>query len=376
MRPKSMILIVIALGCGLIASIGISQVMESQVVEQPIVTPMEKIYVATTDVPLGQALSPQMVKLEEWPQDKVPEGAIRSLEQIEGQRSLTRLYPGEPILMAKLVDASKFFGAAEKIPKGFRVASVRVTMDSSASGLINPGDCVDVLVFLKRGAGIASTGTRTILKNVTVFAVNDRFQRDPDEEGEGGLRAKTVSLLVKPNQVEKLMLAQELGRIKLSLRPSDDDSQDQATGATIADLDSGSSDSGTGFSIAAAVGEPSAGGITDFLSGMKAELDAAADISHQTSATIPKQAWVMHIHTPDRVEVFNWDDPESLPRELLSGDSPNMPADFSTAPVSTPTTPPTTGESTLSGDEGSSQTEASSAEGVESDQSSASDLLN
>jgi pilus assembly protein CpaB len=376
MRPKSMILIVIALGCGLIASIGISQVMESQVTEQPIVTPMEQIYVATTDVPLGQTLSPQMVKLEEWPQDKIPEGAVRSLEQLEGQRSLTRLYPGEPIMMAKLIDANKFFGAAEKIPKGFRVASVRVTMDSSASGLINPGDRVDVLVFLKRGAGITSTGTRTILKNVTVFAVNDRFQRDPEEEGEGGLRAKTVSVLVKPNQVEKLMLAQELGRIKLSLRPTDDDSDDQANGATIADLDSESADSGSGFSIAEAVGEPSAGGITDFLNGMKADLESVADISSQTSATIPRQAWVMHIHTPDRVEVFNWDDPESLPRELLSSGSARVPAEFSTAPVSAPATPLPAGESALSSDESSSRDDFSSAEGVESDQSSASDLLN
>jgi pilus assembly protein CpaB len=329
-----MILIVIALGCGLIASIGISQVMESRVVEPAVVTPTEKIYVATADIPLGQTLSPQMVKIEEWPQDKIPEGAVRTLEQIEGQRSLTRLYPGEPILMAKLIDASKFFGAAEKIPKGFRVASVRVTMDSSASGLINPGDCVDVLVFLKRGRGITNTGTRTILKNVTVFAVNDRFQRNPEEEGDAGLRAKTVSLLVKPNQVEKLMLAHELGRIKLSLRPSDDDSEDAATGATVADLDSGSAGEGTGFSIAAAVGEPSPGGITDFLRGMKAESEAPADIS--------KQAWVMHIHTPDNVQVFNWDDPESLPRELLSSPPASSdPSAFTTTPVSTADPTPT-----------------------------------
>ena len=55
MRPKSMILIVIALGCGLIASIGISQVMENRAVEVPVAAPMEKIYVAMTDIPLGES---------------------------------------------------------------------------------------------------------------------------------------------------------------------------------------------------------------------------------------------------------------------------------------------------------------------------------
>ena len=98
MRPKSMILIVIALGCGLIASIGISQVMESRVTDGPVETPMEEIFVATADIPLGQILAEEMVRLEEWPQDKVPEGAVRTMEDIDGRRTLTRLYPGEPIL--------------------------------------------------------------------------------------------------------------------------------------------------------------------------------------------------------------------------------------------------------------------------------------
>ncbi len=368
MRPKSMILIVIALGCGLIASIGISQVMESRVTDAPAVTPMEQIYVAKGDVPLGQILTPQMVKMEEWPQDKVPEGAVRNLEQIEGKRPLTRLYPGEPILMAKLIDANKFYGASEKIPKGFRVSSVKVTMDSSASGLINPGDRVDVLVFLKRGRGISMTGTRTILKNITVFAVNDRFQRDPEEDG-GGSRAKTVSLLVKPTQVERLMLAQELGNLKLSLRRSDDDTEDVATGATIADLDEGSASDGSGFSIGAATGElavdRSSGGITDFLQGMRAYGDPTADTS--------KQAWVMHIHTPNEVQVFNWDDRDSLPRELLNtpqptGSSlPSFPANVGTELVGTETVGTTTttssvdNSSTSLGDTGETETDSTAA---------------
>jgi pilus assembly protein CpaB len=276
-----------------------------------LVVPTENIYVATADIPLGEIMTSKMVKLEEWPKDKVPEGAVRNLEEIEGQRPLTRLYPGEPILRAKLIDANKFYGASEKIPKGFRVASVKVTMDSSASGLINPGDRVDVLVFLRQGRGVSITGTRTILKNVTVFAVNDRFQRDPDDDAEGGNTAKTVSLLVKPTQVERLMLAQELGRIKLSLRRSDDEGEDSAGGATIADLNSGSAAENLGLQLATAgeLASPS-GGITDFLKGMKALTNATADTT--------KQAWVMHVHTPNDVQVFNWDNRNDLPRELLS----------------------------------------------------------
>ena len=61
-------------------------------------------------------------------------------------------------------------------------------------------------------------------------------QREIEEEAASNA-AKTVSLLVKPTQVEKIMLACELGKIKLSLRRSDDDTEDAANGATMADLD-------------------------------------------------------------------------------------------------------------------------------------------
>ena len=104
------------------------------------------------------------------------------------------------------------------------------------------------------------------------------------------------------------MLAQELGRIKLSLRRSDDESEDAAEGATIADLNPGSASENRG--ALASASQTGSGGITDFLKGMKALSNTTADTS--------KQAWVMHIHTPNDVQVFNWDDREQLPRELLS----------------------------------------------------------
>ena len=313
MRPKSMILIVVALGCGLIASIGISQVLESRSAE-PVVVPTEKIYVAIKDVPLGNVLNAQMVRMEEWPQDKVPEGAVKSLERIEGRRPLTRLYPGEPILAAKLIDANKFYGPSDKIPKGMRVVSVKVTASSSASGLLNPGDKVDVLVYLKKGKGIRFTTTRTILKNITVFAVNTVTNREIDEDG-SVIHAKTVSLLVHPPQVEKIMLANELGKIKLSMRRSDDDLEDNAKGATIADLDAGSSSDGESKGQVTSSGGDDSGGITDFLRGMTNMDDPIADTTSK---------WVMHVHSPKDIKVYNWDDRGSLPRELVSPGPTNM----------------------------------------------------
>ena len=76
MRPKSLILLVLALGCGLVAAIGINQVLANRPVAQ--VTDSGEtvpIFVALTDIGLGDPLTPQVLKLEEWPKMKVPPGA-------------------------------------------------------------------------------------------------------------------------------------------------------------------------------------------------------------------------------------------------------------------------------------------------------------
>jgi len=320
MRTKSLVLIVIALGCGLVASLAVSQLLRSRALQARQATPMEKIFVAATDVGLGQKLDKRLLKTAEWPKDRLPVGAIRKPEEVVGKRPLTRLYAGEPILKAKLVDADKLSAAAEKIPKGFRVASVGVTMDSSASGLIYPGDRVDVLVFLRQGANVKVPRTRTILKNVTVFAVDDRFQRDANDDGEG-LKAKTVSLLVKPTQVEKIMLATELGKIKLSLRSAEDNSEDTADGVTIADLQSGSSREGDSATRPVAHWDDESLDVLDASAAAPSGKPSAAP-RDSVGTSPPRNSFRMRIHSPDGVQEFHWDEPDGLPRELRDAAAP------------------------------------------------------
>ena len=134
-----------------------------------------------------------------------------------------RFYAGEPILAPKLVNEIE--GPAIKIPDGHRVCSLKVQMDTAVSGLVNPGDRVDIFGYFKEGRGIPKTGTREILKNVRVFAVNDQTAQETDQEGRT-IVAKTVSVLVKQDQVAKLMLATELGTLRLALRRPNEESLD------------------------------------------------------------------------------------------------------------------------------------------------------
>lgn len=234
MRPKSLVLLLLALGCGLVASIGINQVLANRRTPQAAAKgPTEPIFVAVADVDTWEPLTVQNVKLEEWPTDRIPAGAVRKLEDLENRRVRTKIYQGEPILAAKLLGADASKGSATGlIPKGFRAVSVRVDQVSGGSSLIMPNDRVDVLVHIQAnpGKGFKQSITRTILQDVQVFAVNEVF-RKPDEAEESAIAAKTITLLVTPEDAELLTLATEMGKIRLVMRSPEDDAASATEGA-------------------------------------------------------------------------------------------------------------------------------------------------
>jgi len=352
MRPKSLILIVIALGCGLVASIGISQVLEQQSAEKVPEVKMENIFVAAEDIDINEQLTPELIKLEPWPADKIPEGAITALEDLQERRPRSRLFAGELILEGKLFGSDEDKGASKLIPLGFRVHSIKVNAESAASGLILPGDRVDVVVFLqiKRvdRPNVKKQMTRTILTNCRVFAVNEQIHRETDAQG-NSIAAKTVSLLVTPKQVEVLVLASELGALSLSLRPPDEDGNDIAgktDDATIAELLALSEDADPKQrkveQPVAKEEEKSSGSFLDFLKNQGSALTGAGPELTFNGPAEPE--WTMDLLSPEGVRRFEFNDGQELPLEVAPGGSPsgmhqppaqsNLPSNFPTGTTS------------------------------------------
>ena len=234
MKAKSLVLLVLALGCGLVASIGITQVMAKR--NRDTATPTGEssaIFVAMNDIPMGDPITAQVIKLEDWPKDKVPAGALSRIEDVEGRRPRGKIYAGSPIMENQLLSKGASDTATGRIPKGFRVVPVKVDAVSGAGGLVMPSDRVDVLVHLQRNPsrGILETKTVTILQDIMVFAVGKVFDLE-ETEGDKSITAKTVSLLVTPEQAETVMLASELGKIRLIMRGSDDKEHANVSGAS------------------------------------------------------------------------------------------------------------------------------------------------
>jgi len=301
MRMKSLILIFIALGCGLVASIGISQVMDRGGAGGSL--EMEQILVALNDIDISAKLDDKNVKLEDWPKNKIPEGAIRRLDDVKDKFANSRFFKGEPIHVSKVTDSP--LSTANKIPDGYRAMPVKVDEDTVMKA-IAPGDRVDVMVFLKRDVqnGIVNTGAFTILKNVRVFAVNTNTERNSDStsKAEGGM-FRTVSLLLKPEHTRELAVAARVGKIVLTLRSPDEQDLEGSTDDHVS-IDTILKGNASTASEPVEPGSTIPGPGVDHLASLPVGLPGAAD---------PGVAWRMIITGPRGAEQYDWSDKKQLP---------------------------------------------------------------
>jgi pilus assembly protein CpaB len=236
MRPKSLLLLALALGCGLVASIGISQVMDRNGRSQAKIETVP-IYVAVHNINLGDPIDAKMLSLTEWPKEKVPHGAISTIEELQGRRPRAVIFEGEPILEGKLLEKGQVADPIRSITKGMRLYTIKVDAEKSAAGLLGPGDRVDVQLFVRKDqrTGVETAKSKVILQNVRVFAVDQLVQRAA-EGGEERSVAKTISLLLKPEQASKLSLAAQIGEISLIPRNPDDEEAAATPETTVDDL--------------------------------------------------------------------------------------------------------------------------------------------
>ncbi len=319
MRTKSIVLIVIALGCGLVASIGISQVLGQRGTGGAGVETVP-VYVALADIDINEKLDASHVKLEDWPKDKVPPGALRKIEQIKGKFARVRLYQGEPLTQRKIAD--EVSNKSVDIPVGFRVSSVKVQMDTAVSFLIQPGDRVDIIATFHRSADIPQTMTMPILRNVRVFAVNSETETEVDDGKP--IVAKTVSLLLREDQDEVLSLASEMGSLRLSLRNPKEQEEPEETAQnkrriTLEELLSGKTGDGD-------QGDASPGVFGLFTGRSQPEPQAELPVSPRLPEP-PKEKWRMTVLSADGTSTYVWDDEKEAPR--LTEPGVDFPSDLS-----------------------------------------------
>lgn len=114
---------------------------------------------------------------------------------------------------------------AGRVPDGFRAISLQTTDEIAVSGLIQPGDMVDILLVIRADAlsapgfgGPAPSGeARTLLENIHVLAVGTEMTTQGDDTATSPT-ARTITFALSPEQISTFALARSLGSIYLALR--------------------------------------------------------------------------------------------------------------------------------------------------------------
>lgn len=223
MKPKTLVLFAVAAGCGLLALLGF-QAMQGAQPKAEVET--VKVLVVTTPIEAGQALNEDNVRFRAVPVDSVPKDAVLSDAQYLDRSALIPMMAGDTVSMSKLTEPG-VSGTSTRIPKGWRVYTISANDSITASGMLHAGDRVDVLVTYKaRTAKGTVSKTKALLEYVEVFATDDRTNtRAADAEA---AKAKNVSLLLTPDQVNYMILAKSKGMLELSWRHRMDDQLVQA----------------------------------------------------------------------------------------------------------------------------------------------------
>ncbi|HET7618634.1 MAG TPA: Flp pilus assembly protein CpaB [Vicinamibacterales bacterium] len=192
----------------------------------------QPVVVAAADLSLGSELAKEDLQVINFPAGNAPEGAFGKPADIIGRGLIVPVVKGEPILAAKLASKEAGAGLPPVIPEGMRAVSVRVNEVIGVAGYVLPGTRVDVLAVASPTNQSSDTTSKVILSNVQVLTAGTRMEQD-QEKGKP-MQVTVVTLLVYPDQAERLALASTEAKIQLALRNPLDQGAPATTGVKTA----------------------------------------------------------------------------------------------------------------------------------------------
>ena len=232
-NARALVMLVVATAAGLAAVVFASRWMIQQSS-----TTTTKVVIASADMSLGQRVSPEMLKVSDWPAGSVPTGTFNDVKKLEGRVLKTSLARGEPVLEAKLSPVGTVGGLSAVINEGKRAITVRVNDVIGVAGFALPGNYVDILVNTEKdnkeggGTGRDQNISKIVLEKILVLAVAQEVGRDETKPKV----VDAVTLEVTPEQAEKIDLARSIGSLSLVLRNQIDPQDTTTAGATKASL--------------------------------------------------------------------------------------------------------------------------------------------
>jgi pilus assembly protein CpaB len=190
------------------------------------------VVVAAHQIDVGARIGEDDVVIIQWPADSEPTGTLAGVDDAVGKIARANIARFQPIAAENLTDHRSGL-LPLLIEQGKRAMSVRVDKETGVSGFITPNSYVDVLATGTVGAGgDREQRSKLILQNVKVMAIGKRIEIEDNEPVE----VPTVTLLVSPEDAEKLTLATQQKPVQLALRHFEDGLSVETTGQSMDQL--------------------------------------------------------------------------------------------------------------------------------------------
>ncbi len=220
MRARAIIMLGLALALGAISVFLARNWLKSQVqpvvVQQPSV-PLTTVVVARTKLVSGNRLGREHVKEIKWPVDSVPVGAFKTVAELIGGKEpryvMRTIHKGEPIMPMRVTGFGEKATMSATLSRDMRAVTIPINAVAGVAGFVLPGDKVDILLT-RSSKATSSPITDIFMQNVKILGID---QRTNDEEGKP-IVARAATLEVTPVQAQKLVLAQRVGSLSLTLR--------------------------------------------------------------------------------------------------------------------------------------------------------------
>src|SRR3546814_388877 len=182
-----------------------------------------KVLVAKVPLATGTFVQEDQLRWQLWPGDDIPESYLTEdeiqPEELYGAVVRRGFNIGEPIIAKRVMRPGDRGFLAVVLRPGFRAIAIRVNATSGVSGLVFPGDRIDIIlthtITVKSSEeAIERRASETILENVRVLAIDQTV----DENTAEPTYASNFTLEVTPKQAELLSVVREIGSLSLRLR--------------------------------------------------------------------------------------------------------------------------------------------------------------
>lgn len=227
MRNKRFFIVLAgALLFGLLAAVSVSRYLSSA---QAYTKGLNRVAVAKVAIPIGTKIIPEQITVVQFPGESTPDGAFDDPQKLAGRVAITNIAVREPVTEARLAPAGTAGGLSAVIPEGYRAMTVKVDDVVGISGFIMPGTLVDVVVVINPADTPQQNPiSKIVLQNIKVLANGQNIDQPEDQREANSVKA--VTLLVTPEQAEKLALASTEGKLQLVMRNSTDQGDEETKG--------------------------------------------------------------------------------------------------------------------------------------------------